>query len=93
MKNAPTFKALYGTELEMSQDKLDIVVNPTDDDIYSSTYVIFDTETTGFNPGLHDSNPRLLPIGNGQQLGYYECQFLARFGRVQAYAEDTDTKQ
>ena len=49
MKQAPTFKALYGTELEMSDDKLDIVINPTDDDI------IFDTETTGFNPGLHDS--------------------------------------
>ena len=55
MKNAKTFKALYGTELEMSDDTLDIVVNPTDDDIYSSTYVIFDTETTGFNPGLNDS--------------------------------------
>ena len=55
MKKAPTFKALYGTELEMSEDKLDIVINPTDDDIYSATYVIFDTETTGFNPGLHDS--------------------------------------
>ena len=55
MKKAPTFKALYGTELEMSQDKLDIVVNATDDDIYKATYVIFDTETTGFNPGLHDS--------------------------------------
>ena len=55
MKEAPTFKALYGTELEMSDDTLDIVVNPTDDDIYNATYVIFDTETTGFNPGLHDS--------------------------------------
>lgn len=55
MKNAPVFKALYGTELEMSNDKLDIVVNPTDDDIYKATYVIFDTETTGFNPGLSDS--------------------------------------
>jgi len=55
MDEAPTFKALYGTELEMADDTLDIVVNPTDDDIYGATYVIFDTETTGFNPGLHDS--------------------------------------
>ena len=55
MKKAPTFKALYGTELEMSENYLDIVINPTDNDIYSATYVIFDTETTGFNPGLHDS--------------------------------------
>ena len=55
IKKAPTFRAMYGTELEMSNDKLDIVINPTDSDIYGSTYVIFDTETTGFNPGLHDS--------------------------------------
>ena len=55
MKNAPTFRAMYGTELEMSDDNLDIVINPTDRDIYSETYVIFDTETTGFNPGLHDT--------------------------------------
>jgi len=55
MSEAPTFKALYGTELEMSEDTLDIVVNPTDDDIYGATYVVFDTETTGFNPGLHDT--------------------------------------
>ena len=55
LKNAKTFKALYGTELEMSDDTLDIVVNPTDNNLYTSTYVIFDTETTGFNPGLHDT--------------------------------------
>ena len=55
MSNVRTFKALYGTELEMSDDKLEIVINPNDDELYSNTYVIFDTETTGFNPGLHDS--------------------------------------
>ena len=55
MENAPIFRAMYGTELEMSNDTLDIVINPNDDNIYDSTYVIFDTETTGFNPGLHDS--------------------------------------
>lgn len=55
MKKAPTFRAMYGTELEMSDDRLDIVINSNDGDIYGATYVIFDTETTGFNPGLHDS--------------------------------------
>lgn len=55
MKEAKTFRAMYGTELEMSNDTLDIVINPNDNPIYSSTYVIFDTETTGFNPGLHDT--------------------------------------
>ncbi len=55
MKNAPLFRAMYGTELEMSSDELEIVIRPSDDNLYDSTYVIFDTETTGFNPGLHDS--------------------------------------
>ena len=55
MKNLPYFKGMYGVELELSYDSADIVVNPTSDDIFSSTYVVFDTETTGFNPGLSDS--------------------------------------
>ena len=55
MSKAPLFRAMYGTELEMSNDTLDIVINPNDSNLYDSTYVIFDTETTGFNPGLHDS--------------------------------------
>ena len=46
---------MYGVELELSYDSADIVVNPNDDDIFSSTYVVFDTVTTGFNPGLSDS--------------------------------------
>ena len=54
-KKINKFKALYGVELEMSDGNLDIVVNPTDQNIEDSTYVIFDTETTGFNAGLHDS--------------------------------------
>ena len=55
MKNLPYFKGMYGVELELSYDSADIVANPNDDDIFSSTYVVFDTETTGFNPGLSDS--------------------------------------
>ena len=55
MGKVPIFRALYGTELEMSDDDLGIVIRPCDKDIYDETYVIFDTETTGFNPGLHDT--------------------------------------
>jgi len=54
LNNLQLFKALYGTELEMSDDTLDVVINPTDAEIQNQTYVIFDTETTGFNPGLND---------------------------------------
>ena len=60
LKKLKRFKALYGTELEMSDDNLDVVVNPTEDDLQGATYVIFDTETTGFNPGLND---QMIEIG------------------------------
>ena len=49
------FKGIYGVELEMSDDTLDVVIRPNDKDLLSSTYVVFDTETTGFNAGLNDS--------------------------------------
>ena len=49
------FKVIYGCELVMVDDNVDIVIRPTDDDILSSTYVVFDLETTGFNAGGADS--------------------------------------
>ena len=49
------FKVIYGCELVMVDDNIDIVIRPTDDDILSSTYVVFDLETTGFNAGGIDS--------------------------------------
>lgn len=49
------FKALYGTELTLIDDTVDIVLRANDDDLLSSTYVVFDFETTGFNAGGNDS--------------------------------------
>ncbi|MDD6878668.1 MAG: PolC-type DNA polymerase III [bacterium] len=49
------FKGLYGTELTLVDDTVNIVVRPSDIDIESSTYVVFDTETTGFNAAGGDS--------------------------------------
>ncbi|MBQ9011706.1 MAG: PHP domain-containing protein, partial [Bacilli bacterium] len=49
------FKALYGTELTLIDDSVDIVTNPTTDDLLETTYVVFDFETTGFNAGGADS--------------------------------------
>lgn len=54
-KNFVPFKAGYGVELEMTESKLNVVFNPNDELIEDNTFVIFDTETTGFNPGLSDS--------------------------------------
>ena len=49
------FKGIYGVELEMSDDTLEVVMRPNESSLMNSTYVVFDTETTGFNPGLSDS--------------------------------------
>ena len=44
----------------MSEDTLDVVVHPNDHLLQDEIYVIFDTETTGFNPGLND---QMIEIG------------------------------
>ena len=49
------FKAIYGTELTMIDDAVDIVVRPNDDIMLDQTFVVFDFETTGFNAGGVDS--------------------------------------
>ena len=59
-KNPPIFKGLYGTELTLVDDTVVIVVRPTDDLLLSQEYVVFDTETTGFNAGGAD---QMIEIG------------------------------
>jgi len=54
------FKGLYGTELTLVDDTVYIVVRPTDESLKDSTYVVFDTETTGFNAGGGD---QMIEIG------------------------------
>lgn len=49
------FKALYGTELTLIDDTVNIVVRPNDSVLLENTYVVFDFETTGFNAGGVDS--------------------------------------
>lgn len=54
-KEGDPFKALYGVELTLIDDTVDIVLRPTEDDLLKTTYVVFDFETTGFNAGGADS--------------------------------------
>ena len=49
------FKAIYGTELTMIDDDVDIVIRPNDKIMLEQTFVVFDFETTGFNAGGADS--------------------------------------
>ena len=58
-KNLPEgkepFKAIYGIELVMIDDKVNIVTRPNEENLLSQEYVVFDLETTGFNAGGSDS--------------------------------------
>ena len=49
------FKAIYGSELVMIDDAVNIVLRPTEDVMLDQTFVVFDFETTGFNAGGADS--------------------------------------
>lgn len=54
------FKGLYGTELTLVDDTVNIVVRGDDRPFKGTTFVVFDTETTGFNAGGYD---QMIEIG------------------------------
>ncbi|MDD2489686.1 MAG: PolC-type DNA polymerase III [Bacilli bacterium] len=53
--NAKDIKVIYGVEVGMIDDSIDIVLRGSEEDINDSTYVVFDFETTGFNATSGDS--------------------------------------
>ena len=59
-KDEDKFKVLYGCELTMIEDKVDIVKRPIDLSSIDATYCVFDFETTGFNAGGGD---QIIEIG------------------------------
>ena len=68
------FKMIYGTELVMIDDNIDVVIRPTDDSLMSQTYVVFDLETTGFNAGGYDSIIEIgaVKICNGEIIDRFD---------------------
>ncbi len=54
------FKGLYGTELTLVDDTTSIVKDATDERLEGNTFVVFDTETTGFNAAGGD---QMIEIG------------------------------
>ena len=68
------FKAIYGAELTMIDDSVDIVTRPNDEVMLDQTFVVFDFETTGFNAGGADSIIEIgaVKIKNGEILERYD---------------------
>ena len=68
------FKALYGTELTLIDDSINIVIRPSDNDLLESTYVVFDFETTGLNAGGEDSIIEIgaVKICNGEIIDRFD---------------------
>ncbi|MDD3241621.1 MAG: PolC-type DNA polymerase III [Bacilli bacterium] len=67
------FKAIYGAELVLIDDSVNVVINGTNDSLENSTYVVFDFETTGFNAGGGDSIIEVgaVKIKNGEIIDRY----------------------
>ncbi|MBE6152911.1 MAG: PolC-type DNA polymerase III [Firmicutes bacterium] len=53
--NSKGIKVIYGVELNLIDDNVDMVFRESDNKLLESTYVVFDFETTGFNAGGTDS--------------------------------------
>ena len=67
------FKAIYGTELTLIDDSVNIVLREDDSVLLDNTYVVFDFETTGFNAGGGDTIIEIgaVKIKNGQIIDKY----------------------
>ena len=68
------FKAIYGTELTLIDDSINIIRKPISGSVLNSTYCVFDLETTGFNASAGDS---IIEIGavliqNGEILDRFD---------------------
>ena len=68
------FKGLYGTELTLVDDTINIVVRPSNLPLEDTCYVVFDTETTGFNAGGEDQMIEIgaVKIKNGEIIDSFD---------------------
>ena len=67
------FKVLYGAEMNIVNDDVDFIFNPRTFSLLEDTYVVFDTETTGFYAG----SDQMIEIGavkiqNGKILDRFD---------------------
>lgn len=68
------FKVIYGAEMVLIDDTVNIVLRPNNKVMLDQTYVVFDFETTGFNAGGADSIIEIgaVKIKNGEIIERYD---------------------
>lgn len=73
-KEEDKFKAIYGTEITMIDDSVIIVTRPNETKLIENTYVVFDTETTGFNAAGGDQMIEIgaVKIKNGEIIDRFD---------------------
>ncbi len=69
-KAASGIKVIYGAELNVYDNEVKLVINPQEYNLLEDTFVVFDTETTGFNAGSEDQIIEIgaVKIQNGEIL-------------------------
>ena len=74
MKFKKDIKVLFGVELPMIDDDLDLIFREDDSNLLDNTYVVFDFETTGFNAGGGDSIIEVgaVKIKNGEIIDTFD---------------------
>ena len=70
------FKAIYGAEMVLIDDSVNIVVREDDSNLMDNTYVVWDFETTGFNAGGGDS---IIEIG---AVKIFNGEIIDRFNEL-----------
>ena len=70
------FKAIYGAELTLIDDAVDIVLRGNDTKLLDNTYVVFDFETTGFNAAGGDS---IIEVG---AVKLYNGEIIDKFSEL-----------
>lgn len=72
-KEEDKFKVIYGVELTVVNDDVNIVVNENDSLLLDNTYVVFDFETTGFNASSGDTIIEIgaVKVRNGEVIEKY----------------------
>ncbi|MBQ7140197.1 MAG: PolC-type DNA polymerase III [Bacilli bacterium] len=72
--NAKGMKVIYGVELNLIDDNVDMVFREDDSPLLDSTYVVFDFETTGFNAGGVDQiiEAGAVKICNGEIIDKFD---------------------